>query len=265
MLKDVVKHVSLDYCYNYYAEFGNYCKTGTKKFGNSCSQCWCQYDWTVWCLLSILPTRFLKRPVSQQNTIVMRNMYGSPNWSLWRKFEGLCKVVKDVLGTEVRRLSCLFVLCTEHAAWLLVRMPGRITWREDREGPGLKRFKHHIQQEGHGNKSWECHHGGVQKEGWCRQEWQVCGGLGSTPALRDCFPYLSGFSLEEPNTFGNIIHRILKLGLSIDDEADYVDTYMLPPEEVMLMLKEARWKNWLKPIYFSCTIQVSFEVQPCTS
>ncbi|KAF6145137.1 hypothetical protein GIB67_013488 [Kingdonia uniflora] len=29
----------------------------------------------------------------------------------------------------------------------------------------------------------------------------------------------SGFSLEEPNTFGNRIHRMLKLGLSIDDES----------------------------------------------
>ncbi|KAI5056708.1 hypothetical protein GOP47_0028526 [Adiantum capillus-veneris] len=29
----------------------------------------------------------------------------------------------------------------------------------------------------------------------------------------------SGFSLDDPNTFGNRIHRMLKLGLSIDDEA----------------------------------------------
>lgn len=41
----------------------------------------------------------------------------------------------------------------------------------------------------------------------------------------------SGFSLEDPNTFGNRIHRMLKLGLSIDEEETEADTDMPPLEE----------------------------------
>ncbi|KAM7280923.1 hypothetical protein ACFE04_008057 [Oxalis oulophora] len=45
----------------------------------------------------------------------------------------------------------------------------------------------------------------------------------------------SGFSLDDPNTFGNRIHRMLKLRLSIDDWR------MLMP-----MLRKARWRKWNK-------------------
>ena len=49
----------------------------------------------------------------------------------------------------------------------------------------------------------------------------------------------SGFSLDEPNSFGNRIHRMLKLGLNIDEEAGDVDAAMLPLEEANA---EADWQ-----------------------
>ncbi|KAL8147731.1 heat shock protein 90-3-like [Apium graveolens] len=150
---------------------------------------------------------------------------------LKEKFEGLCKVVKDVLGDRVEKV----IVSDRVVDSPCCLVTGEYGWTANMERIMKAQALRDSSMGGYmsSKKTME-----INPENAIMDELRKRADADKNDkSVKDLVLLLfetalltSGFSLEEPNTFGNRIHRMLKLGLSIDDD-DVVETEDMPPLE----------------------------------
>ncbi|KAK1397158.1 Heat shock cognate protein 80 [Heracleum sosnowskyi] len=148
------------------------------------------------------------------------------------KFEGLCKVVKDVLGDRVEKV----IVSDRVVDSPCCLVTGEYGWTANMERIMKAQALRDSSMGGYmsSKKTME-----INPDNAIMDELRKRADADKNDkSVKDLVLLLfetalltSGFSLEEPNTFGNRIHRMLKLGLSIDDDDDAVETEDIPPLE----------------------------------